>query len=138
MTVREATLDDVPLIVEVGRVVHANSVYADIEYDDESAARTAAALIEAEDGLVMVSRSAFIMAGLVPMHFNHAIKQCIEIAFGGPGGGQLIEAAKEWARERGAVRFVAANEANEHFDGMDRIYRRYGLQPSATAYQELF
>jgi hypothetical protein len=136
MTVRQAGDGDLPALLDLMRTCHAQSVYRDLPFSDEDAEHLTRALMASEDGAVLTNGTAFIAVAIVPLHFNFAIKQALEIGFYGAGGGEVIAAAKDWARSRGAVRFAIANELTDRHAARTRWLRARGCLPCAVTFEE--
>lgn len=130
-----ATEADIPALLVMMRDCHDASVYKHVPFDDEGATTVCRGLIDSDDGAIFYNGSSFLAVAVAPMHFNLNIRQALEIGFYGPGGGELIEPAKAWARERGAIRFVICNEINEKHAAMDRWYSRKGFAPCSVTYE---
>lgn len=133
MSVREAVQADVPAILGLLSDCHEASGYADIEFDQAYSEALLSHLMASDDALVLTTGEGVLITVLSPLHFSPAL-QALELAFWGRGGREMVKAAQEWAKGRGAVRFVAANEINARTQAMNRWYRREGLQPVSMSY----
>lgn len=118
------------------RECHAASIYSHVPFDDEHAGSLTRALIESDESAVFTNETAFLAVAMTPMHFNFSVKQVLEVGFYGAGGGELIEAVKVWARERGAARFIIANEITKRYPARSRWLRSRGLEPCAMTFEE--
>jgi hypothetical protein len=134
--VRLATVEDIPAMLPLMRVCHGESVYAAIPFNDADAERLTRGLIESDEGAVFTNGTAFLAVALTPLHFNFSIKQVLEVGFYGPGGGDLVDAAKAWGREQGAARFIIANEKTKRHEARTRWLRMRGLMPCAVTFEE--
>ena len=135
MSVREATLEDIPSLLPLMEKCHSASAYRAQPFCHDGAGAVCAALIDSEDGIILMNGEAFLALAVAPLHFDPSVKQCLEVGFYGPKGGELIAPALAWARSRGAVRFVICNEINARTKGMDRWYARHGFGPASITYE---
>jgi N-acetylglutamate synthase-like GNAT family acetyltransferase len=71
--IREATVDDIPSIVDMGERMAARAALA-VGYDPVSVAATLSQLIESPEGILLVSKSGMIGGLCYPHPFNHAVK----------------------------------------------------------------
>jgi GNAT superfamily N-acetyltransferase len=134
MTVREAGEADIPELIELARACHEASIY-EKPFSPEYSKGLMARLIASNDALVMTpeSRDGLLVVVLAPYHFCEGV-QALELVFWGRHGREMLAYAADWARARGADRFVCANEETEKFDAMARWYRMAGFEPVSRSY----
>lgn len=146
--VREATLDDIPQIVDMGRAFHAASAYASIvAYDAESAGVTFAGLITGEDGVVFVYDDEFgrivgtTAAMAYPFFFNRHHKTGNEFFWwvdpdhrGSNIGKALLDALEAWKETVNAKSFTLSALESMRPEVVGEIYRRRGYMPSDRSY----
>lgn len=133
--IREATHDDIPAIMEMGkRFADAAGVTAKVGWDDESVRTLLGALIDNEDGVLLVCESGMI-GGVVYAHpFNNARRVFQEFFWRSEGreGLRLLEAAEDAARARGADRSIMLGM--DSLPRLDRLYSRKGYAPTERSY----
>lgn len=136
--VREATREDIPGLMDLFRQCHEASVYEPIPFDERYAAEFCSGLIAHDDALVLTTDEieGVLIVVLTPLHFS-PFKQACELVFWGEHGRELIQHAVQWASEKGALRFVIANEHNAREAAMGRWYRREGFAPVSTTYERV-
>lgn len=122
--IRAATLDDIPALLEMGRKFADDAgVTARIGWDDESVSDLLEALIDSDDGIVLVSERGMI-GGYVAAHpFNRNVRMFVELFWRAEDGQglALLNAAEAQAEALGAVKSVMVA-----MDGMERTSRLYG------------
>jgi hypothetical protein len=135
--IRAATFDDIPALLDMGkRFADDAGVTARIGWDDDSVADMLEALIESEDGIVLVSGKGMI-GGFVSAHpFNRAVRMFTELFWRAEDGNglALLAEAERIAAERGATR-----SAMVAMDGMDRtrkLYARLGYAPCEAQFMK--
>lgn len=131
--IRQATAEDVPAIVEMGREFHAYSPWRGVPFDAVAVAEFARRLIEG--GVVLLSERGMIGGLLSPLYFNPAHVVAVELFWWAKAeGGALRAAFEEWGRNAGAhaVQFSALGDA--HAEAMDRMFRRHGYARIETGY----
>ncbi|SFI84457.1 hypothetical protein [Albimonas pacifica] len=130
MTIRRATAEDLPRIVEMGRENYRRVVGAS-GFDPEATAATVARMIASESGIVLVSDGGMIGAILTPHWSAPSRMQAIETFwFAEDGSGlALLRSMAAEARARGAaeIRFTA-----RHSVAMTRL----GYEPVEMIYRE--
>lgn len=139
MTIRKATLADIPRIVDMGRrffEAMANPLIGD--YSEEAAAATAKMLIESDDGILLVGPHG--MAGALVYPFYMTGQSTAQELFwwvdpDHRGMGQmLLTALESAARAKGAETMTMIALENLNPDAVGAIYRRAGYRPSEHSY----
>lgn len=114
-TMRHATADDIPRLVELGRLMHAESpFYSRMTFDAEKLAATIAHTIESPRGFARVlEQEEGIQGGMLalvtPHWFSKDLAACDLALFidpmyrGGLGAVRLLNAYAVWARDAGAT-----------------------------------
>jgi hypothetical protein len=135
--IRAATFDDIPALLDMGkRFADDAGVTARIGWDDDSVADMLEALIESDDGIVLVSDKGMI-GGFVSAHpFNRAVRMFTELFWRAEDGNglALLAEAERIAADRGATR-----SAMVAMDGMDRtrkLYARLGYAPCEAQFMK--
>ena len=125
--IREATLADIPMVMELGRRFADDAgVTAQVGWDDESVEALLGHLIESDDGLLLVGENS-ILGGLIYAHpFNRHCRIFQELFWRSEGheGLKLLARAEAIAQARGASRSMMLDI--ETMPGAARIYERRG------------
>jgi hypothetical protein len=141
--VRLAVEADIPAIVELGRLFHARSSYADKTYSPEKVTATVKAVIET--GTVLVSGDPIHSMGAAikgPMWFSEG-DAAQELFLWGPDGKMIREALEAWATDQGCDSFSMVCLEDDKAVQMTRLYRMAGYKPverhflKALAWQDL-
>lgn len=134
--IREAVASDIPRIVAMGRNFHGASHYAGlVGMRPEDVANTVRALIESDDGVMLVHEHGMLAGVLAPFFFNSQARQAIEMFwYAEKDGRQLFTAFEEWARDRGAVCVVMGSLVGDREQTVARLYQRRGYTPGETLY----
>jgi GNAT superfamily N-acetyltransferase len=142
MTIRPATLADVPDLVALGCRFRATSAYATLIAESrETMAATAARLIDQADGVVFVTetRGGALTAMIGLLSFLHHLsgeRTVGEVFFfsEAPGAGlRLLHHAETWAREHGATSMQMIQPYHETRVG--HLYARRGYRAIEVAWQ---
>lgn len=140
MSIRTATTDDVPRLVELGAALHAESPrWSRIPFSRARAAETLTALILSADGVVYVAeRDGQIIGGIaacIQQHWACEARVAHELSFfieparrGGFDACRLICAMRAWAEMRGAVWLVAGTSTGVDPELTARLYERLGFE----------
>lgn len=109
--VRAATFDDIPAIVGLLRVMHAESRFRSIEFVDSKAAATVAALLTERMCVLVAERDGAAIGfflGAVSEYFFSLERYAADLALfvdpghrGGMTGASLLRAFKAWAQDQG-------------------------------------
>lgn len=143
--IREATLEDVPAIIEMGqRFFDASGYDGMTSYDPVSASTTYINLIQSPDGILLVhdgenGPDGMTGALLFPFFFNNSHKHGQEVFWwvnpeSRGSGVQLFRALENIARERGAKSLAMATVASLESEAVGRIYERFGYSLSDLTY----
>lgn len=135
--VRDATLADIPAMVALGTIMHAESRYSFMPYDGEKVAITLKTLIGA--GFVRVhERDGEIDGGMVgymsEAWFSRA-KVAAELALfvtpgkrGGMAAWYLLSEFSAWAENQGAQEITLAITTGVKVEETGRMYQRLGFE----------
>ncbi len=145
--IRAATPDDLPALLEMGRVQFLGSEWHKRDpaaFDDESFLAYLEQLTES--GLLLVADSGERVVGMFGANISALICNrnlllllgtlwYCEPEFRKDAGLALLEAAEQIAKARG-VRFsvVSVDNDDEHSAALNRLYRRVGYQPTEQVY----
>ncbi len=146
MTIREATLADVPQLVEMGRAFRLAVYDGSVEDNPEQMAETAAMFVASPTCVIFVSEGVggelSGMLGLVwHRHFISGAATVSEAFWWSeaPGAGmRLLKRGQQWARERGATRFQMVQPASNarlgtFYEGLGFALIEHGWELTLTA-----
>lgn len=145
--IRDATLADVPALVELGRLMHAESpVFSRLRYWPEKVSSQLSSLIEAEYGFVRVAdRGGRIVAGMVgfvlPEWCSYDLVARELALYAGPDarggvlGAALVRQFRAWATEQGAVFGTCGISTGVMVEQTARLYESQGLRYVGPIYE---
>lgn len=125
--IREASADDMPLIVELGREMHARSVWRDYAaFAGTDFGNSAQRLIDDPDGAVFLSRRGMLWLSIVSLYFNSGVRIAAEMFFYAPDGhgDALRRAGERWAAQ--SAQLIAMNRHATTDDRAGILYQRAG------------
>lgn len=143
MGIRNATLDDVPRILELGAALHAESPrWARIPFIPERAAVLITNLIQSDDGVIFVVESHGIViggiCGIIEHHWASDARIAHELSFfldkehrGGTAACRLIEALKAWAKMKHVAWLHAGTSTGVNPELTAKLYERMGFERCA-------
>jgi len=144
MRIRDATIDDIPALVRLGAQMHADSTFADMDYDEQTTGRTVLTCIESDDQIALAAETGDgdIVGGFLgasgPSFFGRD-RVSFDLATyvepsnrGGCAAYCLLRRYLEWAESLGCKRINIGNSA-----GMDdrlfvRLTERLGFQRAGS------
>ena len=128
---RDATEDDLPRMVEMGRAFHAASSWAGvIDFNEADFVATVRSLLTS--GIVLVSDTGMAGALIYPQWFNRREGVCQELFLWGDGN--LLDGLVDRARARGATAFVMGDQKTLRPEAMARWLRRKGYRETESYY----
>ncbi|MEP3891376.1 MAG: hypothetical protein ABJN69_13030 [Hellea sp.] len=133
MMVREAGLEDIPELIARAKSIHAHSVHAHIPFHDDDAAQVFGRAIALDEGCVLIGERGFFVGQLSPFHFNLSALRLVEMGWGGGDAKEIIQAACEWAKERGAIEVAFGVERTAKTAALLRLFRMTGGVPSCLS-----
>jgi GNAT superfamily N-acetyltransferase len=139
--IREATLADLPRLVEMGVRFIAQTAYAElVQADPERMQSIAEGVLEASNGTVFVSEHDGTITGMIgvlvyPHPFSNEptgfdLFWWVEPEARGHGV-RLMRAAEAWAKARGATKMQMVAPSPR----VEELYARLGYRPIEVAYQ---
>lgn len=143
MAVEPATLEDIPTMVELGRLMHAESPrWSRLPYSAERVGATLKTLIESPDGLALVAdRSGKLVGGILAamsLDWMSDQRTAQEIALfmlpeyrASITPAQLISALCAWARIKGAVWIEGGVSTGVAVKGTIALYEALGFEQAA-------
>lgn len=137
--IRTATLDDVPALVAIGRMLHAESPrYAGMNYDGDKVARLAEMSIPGGGVFVAVRGGTIVgvIAGFVVPHWfgdtllasDYTFYIVPECRAQGRTAMRLLHALEKWAAEQGARDIVPGTSTMINAEGTLRFYEHQGYE----------
>lgn len=151
MTIRFATLGDVPSCVEGGRRMHALTRFSSYDYNAERVAQNLRAVIETGQNLnkthcflVAEDESGLIIGaliGCVERHFFSDLLVASVIHYDvlpdrrmSGAGLRLLIAFRKWSENRGVFELSLGINSGVELAKMDRFLKRLGFQPTGGNY----
>lgn len=151
MSIRFATLADIPACVGIGQQVHATTRFAALPYDAHRVAQQLRDLIAIGQNqrhthalLLADNRAGQVVGGLVaclerplfsPLPVATVAQYLVlpQHRMGGAGL-RLLTAFRAWAQQRGAVELHVGINSGTDIARLDRFLRRLGFQPTGGNY----
>ena len=100
--IRQATHDDTPAIIAMGRKFHAQSGQP-MAFDDAAAGALVSGLIDSDRGAIFISDGGMIGGALSPAYCDPAWIMAVELFWWAERDGlALLKAFEEWAADMGA------------------------------------
>jgi RimJ/RimL family protein N-acetyltransferase len=136
--IRPANLIDVPRMVELGQIMHAESRYQALRFDPAKFARVIESLIDYPDGLAIVAvKGGQVIGGFLGIaeeHFFSPDKFSFDLATfidpahrGGFVAANLLRAYVKWAQGRGIACVNAGVASGINHEVSVRLYERIGF-----------
>lgn len=129
MSVRKATLEDIPRCIEYAKTFHAASPHSKTSFSEEKTRETLQMLIENPDGILLVGREGFIGGMIAEMMFNYERIAYEMFWWAKSGGMDLVKAFERVAELNGAVPMMACLE-DASAARMAKLYARRGYIPT--------
>lgn len=138
MTVRRATVADIPALVEMARQEHANSRMAALPFDEVKVQHSFGEFITGMTTTVIISAGGFIMGMVQPILFNRFWNAYEMAWFANDGSGMaLLKAFAKWAKDMRAFDLIVHNYAGiVSADKFTRVMQRMGYQALGGAYSK--
>lgn len=145
--IRDATPDDVPALVELGRQMAAESPrFSRLTYSPAKLDALFRMLIASPDGLLLVAESkgdrVGVMACMVADHWCAEGRMAMEFGLfiapqhrGGMSAARMIRRYVQWARERGAADIGLGISTGVHAEQTASFYNALGLRPVGMLFE---
>lgn len=144
--IRDATLMDVPALVELGAAMHAESKWARMCFDRDKTAALLVRLVEHPTGCVLVAENggAVIggMIGWCDEHFFSHDKYASELGVfvapdkrGGMAAVRLLRAFQGWARANGAALIEVGITTGVHLERSAKFYEAVGCKRTGAVFE---
>lgn len=144
--IRNATVGDIPALIELGTRMYLESRYAETSpFDEQKCTDLAKQLINAEFGVVLVVEESgqlvgWVAGGIGEQYFSHermAFEYGVFIAAehrGGTAGYRLVKAFIDWANNHGARVINMGITTGVHEERTGELYQRLGLARTGSLY----
>lgn len=128
--IREASLADIPSLVEMGARFHAMSPHRFMgEYDPEGIAHVLAFMIDSPQAVLLTNGTGLIGATFSPVYFAPSTWMLEENFWWAQGGGfELLSALLVHGKAWGASFVLLSTLENEHSTAIDRLLTRQGFK----------
>lgn len=138
MTVRRATVDDLPALIEMAKQEHATSRMAHLPFDEIKVQHSFGEFITGMATSVFISGGGFIMGMVQPLLFNRFWNAYEMAWFASDGSGMaLLKAFAKWAKDMRAIDLVVHNYAGiVSADKFTRVMQRMGFDALGGAYSK--
>lgn len=145
--IRPAVLADLPSIMTLAHEMHAESEFRVQPMSEVRAANLVAAMIQDEDGIVLVAvKDGEIIGGVVGVVCDHWFSEC-RVAYehavfltqperGGRTAIRIVKAFCEAAKERGALRAEMGITTGVHPERTGRLYEHCGFEILGPVYSK--
>lgn len=148
MKLRPATHDDIPMLIELGRRLHAETRFSKFRFDPDRVKENLDAVLRDMRGvycfLVAEDSVGYVVGGLLGNIERHLFSDqpiATLIEYGvlpekrmSGGGYRLLLAFRIWAEKRGACELNLGVNSGIALDRTDRFFRRLGFQVTGGNY----
>lgn len=132
--IRPATQGDIPALLEMGRVFHAESGMA-FRFDERAVEDFLGRMIESDGAVVLMTDRGGIGGVLTPAYCDPAWVYAVELFWWARGDGlALLREFERWAQQAGAAEVRMTSLAA--LPRADRILRRVGYAPAEVSYSK--
>lgn len=144
-TIREATPDDIPAVVEMGFSLHQSSNFSNLEFDADIAATHVRRLIDDDDCCLLIAVDSQRTIGLISGEIGQAMFGPESIATedlfyvepdmrGSKRGvsARLLRSFCFWAADKGAARITVSNAAGTDDSKFQWLLRTYGFHHAGS------
>ncbi len=142
---REATVSDIPKLINLGEQMHLESTYAKHPFDPEKCRVLAETLIQSSSGFIWLEEKegeiiAWMAGGISEQWFSHqlvAFEYGLFVAQSQRGGTtamRLLRKFKQWAVKNGAHLINLGITTGVHEDKTGGMYERMGFVKTGSLY----
>jgi len=137
--IREATLADIPAMLELGERFADDAGVTDwVEWDADSVTAMLVFLIEDDNGICLVTDGGMFGGFVFPHEFNKNMLVFKEVFWRAERGGgvRMLKRGESWAKAKGAVicgMFAPIKVVNSD---VGQLYERLGYSPSERIYMK--
>lgn len=139
--IREAMLEDLPYLLDVGQKFFELTGLTDItSVDPESLETTLISMIENDEGVILIAETdeGKGTAGAIsfPYYFNHGAMTGQELFWWSEGnvGAELFTGLEDWAKEKELVTFSMIALEHSSPERVGRMYQKKGYGPIEHTY----
>lgn len=136
--IRDATTADIPRLLELGALMHKESIYAAYDYDTEKVGALMSTLISLSSGIIFVAEEAGVIQGgflgCVHPHWFGNDSVATDYALflapehrNGSTAARLIKHYIQQARSKGAVQVMLANSTGVHLERVAKLFEALGF-----------
>ena len=137
--IREATLNDLDRLVELGTHMHAESRYSIFDFDPVKLRRYIQTFIEHDHGMIFVCEKNEVIVGGVmgwieEQYFGHDKLLCDLALFvepdkrGAMAGALLIKRFLEYGKEQGVAQIILTNSSGVDKERVAQLYAKLGME----------
>jgi GNAT superfamily N-acetyltransferase len=138
--IRKAEVQDIPALVEIGRLFHAEAEhFSKCDYSSNKVISFLENLLTNEDALVnVIERDGVIIGGMAAIIFQEwystdplATDICVFILpehRGSTAAAELIQSYKAWAKEKGAVYSLISVGSGINMERTQQLYEKLGAR----------
>lgn len=144
--IRVATLEDVPSLVELGKLLHDTSSYSALGYDPEKVERQVQALINGAGGVFVADRDSKVIGfigGALTEHWFSGDKVAFDYSFfvhphyrHGVIAVRLIRAFETWAVNNGARQIRMGVTTAINIEGTSRLFKAMGFDEAGALFSK--
>jgi GNAT superfamily N-acetyltransferase len=145
--IRVATFDDIDTLISIGRVMHNESAYKVLSFNDDKVGALLAGLISEPNGVVFIAERAGVIlggfaGGISDFWFgndSHAYDYGLFILpehRGGSAAIRLLAAFESWAKDMGAVWCDVGITTGVHVEQTTRLYQKLGYNQSGVLFRK--
>lgn len=138
MTVRKATVEDIPALVEMGAKFHASEKESEVAFYREGAAQFFCNLIASPQACLFTDGQGFICGVLSGLPWlDPSFVGANEMLWWSAGDGlPLFKAFEAWAASSGASQITFSHRHSERTATLARLYRMRGYEPYEHYYRK--
>lgn len=132
--IRQASLEDIETVLDLGRRFHAYSPWSErASLNEDHWRQTAHNLLTGETSAIFLSEDGFCGGLIFPLYFNWDYLIAQELFwFAKSGGTEVRQAFENWAKGRGAVAIQMSCLADKREAAMRRLLTRKGYVATET------
>lgn len=142
MIIRDMAYDDITEVVKHGKLMHAESSYKDLKFNDDKCINLAASLINSPDGFAVVAEEQGVilgvMAGILSEHWFSSEIMASDYIFyvhpdyrGSSAAVRMITKYQAWAIVKGAKTVTIGISAEINNDEAAKLCEHLGMRRSA-------
>jgi GNAT superfamily N-acetyltransferase len=128
--VKQATPDDFPAILKMGRRFHEFSPWRDRPFSDDATLEMLHRITESDDAVLFTNGTGILGGVVAPIYFGGGVVAQELFWFADKGGRELLDAFEQWADDKGAsgVLMISLAMDEKTDERMGKIYERRGYR----------